>query len=268
MHRSISTQAINNRNIQTSTINRFSNPEGVHAMRTFLACVAFVVTLSHSVSAQEHLVPDVDAFADPDSYLLKARKVFIHAFDNGVVARVLVLPSFRKEFCIGVSAEGEAVEAFVLEASYSIWSTVLVDDCQEEIDTLVLNGENVPPELLGSLKAFKKQAVEFRTIKAMKRSRSIPRELCEEIKAVWEKVLLDVRHPKEDVNGLDGVSYHFSTFIKGRGDLSGQTWSPNEGSKMDRLTSLAETIGEYARGKVDLTMLKKKLEEARASIKP
>jgi hypothetical protein len=85
---------------------------------------------------------------------------------------------------------------------------------------------------------------------------------------VWEKALLDVRQPKEDVNGLDGVSYHFSTWIRGRGVLSGQTWSPDQGSKMDRLTSLAESIGDFARGKVDLSVLKKKLEEARASIKP
>jgi hypothetical protein len=156
----------------------FPKPKGIDAMRVCLTCIALIILLAHPVSAQEYLIPDVDAFVDPDSYLLKARKVFIHAFDDGVVVRALILPSFRKEFCVGVSAEGEAVEAFVLEASYSIWSTVLVDDCQEEIDTLVLNGENVPPALLASLKSLKKQAVEFRTIKAMKQSRPIPRELC------------------------------------------------------------------------------------------
>jgi hypothetical protein len=112
-----------------------------------------------------------------------------------------------------------------------------VDNCQEEIDTLVLNGENVPPDLLASLKDRKREAVEFRTIKAMKRSRPIPRELCEQINDVWEKALLDVRHPKEKVHGLDGVCYHFSTWIKGRGDVSGQTHSPDKGSKSVSLNS-------------------------------
>jgi hypothetical protein len=235
-------------------------------MKPHLTCLGLWILFSPSVSAQDHLSPAVDVFVKPDSYLLKARHVFIQAFDNGVILRALVLPSFRKEFSVGVIDQGEQVEAFVLEPSSSIWGAELLEECQIAIKAYEKDNEKVPQDLLDRMEDLKKDAVDYRTIKAVRRSRPLPRNLSEEINSVWRKMLLDVRQPREPRRGKDGVIYYFSAWIKGRGDLSGQVWSPSKGSKTDLLTSLALAIGDYAREEVDLTMLKKKLEEARACI--
>ena len=91
-------------------------------MKTCLACLVLLIALPHSVSAQDHLEPDVDAFVDPDSYLLKIRHIFARAFDEGVILRALVLPSFRDEYAVGLKQNDNGIEAFVLET--------LVDDLE------------------------------------------------------------------------------------------------------------------------------------------
>ena len=239
-------------------------------MRTCLACLVLLIALPHSVSAQDHLEPDVDAFVDPDSYLLKIRHIFARAFDEGVILRVLVLPSFRDEYAVGLKQNDNGIEAFVLEPSSMIWNTELIKMYEDgEIVETTRDGEAIPPAKSAELKKLKATTpADYRDIKAARRVRAIPGELSAEIKAIWTEMLLDVRHPKEAINGLDGVEYHFSMWLQGRGDMSGHAWSPRPGSKVEGLTALAEALADFARGKADLSALKKKVEQAKKSTKP
>src|SRR5262249_15397027 len=109
---------------------------------------------------------------------------------------------------------------------------------------------------------------DYRDIKATRRARPLPRELAEEIKTVWKTMLLDVRYPEESIPGTDGVTYHFSAWFLGRGEISGHVWSPDEESRTGRLAALADALGDYARGKADLSTLKRAREKARKSIHP
>ncbi len=237
-------------------------------MKTSLATLALLLSLAASAPAQDHLVPDADAFADPDSYRLKLRDVFEEAFDEGVILRSLVLPSFTLEYLIGVKLDGEHVEAFVLEPSASVWMSERLDNCQNAIKYHEEKGEKVPPELIERLKDLKEKAVDHREIKATRRTQPLPRELAEEIKTIWKTMLLDVRHPKELNDITHGVIYHYSAEITGHGEISGNIYHPKPGSKTGDLTSVALALAEYARGKSDLDALRKKVERARISIHP
>src|SRR3954466_2587549 len=57
------------------------------AMKTHLIALALLVAIAHPASAQDHLIPDRSAFADPDSYLLKIRHVFAPAFEHDITLR-------------------------------------------------------------------------------------------------------------------------------------------------------------------------------------
>jgi hypothetical protein len=123
--------------------------------------------------------------------------------------------------------------------------------------------------MIEGLKQLKADApANYRDIKATRQAQPISRKLAEEIKTIWEKMLLDVKHPKEVIDGMDGVTYNFSAWVKGRGEISGHIWSPKSGSKTGKLTSLVLVMGDYARGKVDLGTLNQKVAQTRASINP
>ena len=174
------------------------------------------------------------------------------AFDEGVILRCLVLPSFHDEYAVGLHVKRERAEAFVLEPSSWIWNTELVRLRQNgEIKDVTGLGKEmkvIPPEKSEALKKLKeKTPADYRSIKATRRARVLPRDLADEIEVVWKEMLLDVRHPKEPILGNDGVIYHFSARLEWRGEISGHTWSPDPDSRTGRLTSLADALGDYAR---------------------
>ena len=242
-------------------------------MKASLAGLALLMSLACPARAQDHLVPDASAFVDPNEYLLKLRHVFAQAFEEGVKLRALVIPSFQKEYVVGLQTRGKGVEAFVLEPTSIIWDTELVRLYEKgEIKTFTHEGgkyKEVPPEKSVALKRLKeKTPADYRNIKATRRARPIPGELAGDIEAIWTTMLLDVRHVEKPDDIMDGVTYHFSARIGVRGEISGQTDSPEEESKTGRLAALADAMGDYARGKVNLDPLKEKLEPARRSIHP
>jgi hypothetical protein len=235
-------------------------------MRMCLSCLAVLISLSRSVLAQDHLIPDANVFVAQDSYLLKARHVFTQAFDEGVILRSLVLRSFEDEYVVGLQVKGDQIEAFVLEPSSRIWNTELVELYQNGvIIEFTHDGKEKPPEKSDLLRKLKETTpADYRSIKVTRHARPLSRELVEEIRTVWENMLLDVRHPKEPFEGKDGVTYHFSARLKGRGEMSGHVRSPRPESKTGHLRSLADALGDFARGKLDLGELKKTLKRTQA----
>jgi hypothetical protein len=234
-------------------------------MRIWLLSLAFVAVCDPVVRAQEHLIPAADVFENPDDYDLKVRHVFARVFDKGVTLRVLVTPSFVKEYAVGLFVTDEKVEVFVLDPSSQIWNTELIKMYEEgKLMAYTRKGKKIPLEENEAYKRLKKSAPsDYRAIKTTRKARPISKELAEEIKSLWDEMLLKARHPSEPVLGMDGVTYDFSADIKGRGELSGHIWSPEPESKTGRFTKLAETMADYARGKADLRKLMERLKAAR-----
>jgi hypothetical protein len=235
-------------------------------MRSSLFSFAVLVLCAPLVRAQEHLVPDVDVFVDPDNHKLMMRHVFARAFEDGVTLRVLVTPSFQKEYAAGLRRVDQQVEVFVLEPSVQIWNLELIRMYESgEIGPLHDDGNEVPLERNPAYQKLKKETPsDYRKIKAERRSRPIPEDLASQMEKLWAQMLLNVQHPAEDDDGLDGTTYDFSGRVRGRGTLSGHIWTPEPTSKTGRLTALAETMADYARAKASLETLKEKLKAARA----
>jgi hypothetical protein len=70
---------------------------------------------------------------------------------------------------------------------------------------------------------------------------AITAETADQLEGVWSLMLERVRYPSTPWEGEDGVRYHVSHWFPGR-VLSGQTWSPPEGSRPYRLVKLAEQM--------------------------
>lgn len=239
-------------------------------MKTHVIAVALLVVLAAPADAQDHLNPDTSAFADPDSHLLKCRHVFASAFEHEVTLRALVLPSFTKEYVVGIQVGDAGAEAFVLEPSSSIWDTELLEMYKKgEIGpSLTSDGKEIPLDQDQAYKALKKRAPEdYRAIKAIRRARPLPRAVADGIKTLWKAMLLAVRHSEKE-DGLDGITYHFSAWVQGRGDLSGHIWTPEPESKAGQLARLAEAVADFARGAAPLQTLVVRLEAAEKSIVP
>lgn len=237
-------------------------------MKTHLIAGSLLVVLALPAAAQDHLNPDTSVFTDPDSHLLKCRHVFAAAFDPEVTVRMLVIPSFSKEYVVAIHEDGERAQAFVLEPSSSIWDTELLELYKKgEIGpSLTSDGKEIPLDQDQSYIALKKRAPEdYRAIKAVRRARPLPQAVADGIEKLWKVMLLDVRHSdKED--GLDGVTYHFSMWVNRRGDLSGHAWEPKPESKTGQLARLAEALADYAKGAIPLKALEQRLEAAKKSI--
>jgi hypothetical protein len=239
-------------------------------MMTHVIAVSLLVVLAVPARAQDHLIPDTDAFADPDSHLLKCRHVFAAAFEPEVTVRALVIPSFSKEYVVGIHVGDASAEAFVLEPSSSIWDTELLEMYTKgEIGpALTSEGKEIPLDRDQAYIALKKRTPEdYRAIKAVRRARPLPKGVADGIGTLWKAMLLGVRHSEKE-DGLDGITYRFSTWIRGRGNLSGHVWEPEPESKTGQLARLAEALAEFARGGAPLKTLEVRLEAARKSIVP
>jgi hypothetical protein len=233
-------------------------------MKTLPLILIVLIAIAQPALAQDHLIPDRDALVHPDPYHLKVRDVLLLAFEPGVTSRVIVLPAFRGEYAVGLRTTKEGVEAFVLEASSSIWDVECLK-MTEEGRVLVLDdeGKRLPLEQDELYQELKKTTPsDHRKITTNRRARPIPASLAAKIDALWQEMLLNVRYPAETVDGCDGETYCFSALVPRRGQLSGHVWSPEPDSKTGRLVALTEAMADYASGKADLKRLTQQLEKA------
>jgi hypothetical protein len=238
-------------------------------MKTQLIAIMLFLVFADPASAQDHLVPDVSALVDPDRYLLKIRHIFATGFEHDVAVRAVVLRSFEREYLVGVQFGDSGAQTFVQEASTSIWDTELLEMYKtgEIGPATTLDGKLIPLERDKEYQALKQRTpADYRDIKAIRRARPLPRDLADGIKTLWAAMLVDVRHPKGSDAGLDGVTYHFSAWIQGRGDLSGHIWTPKPESKAGQLSQLAESLADFARGTGTLKTVTTRFEAARKSI--
>jgi hypothetical protein len=73
-------------------------------------------------------------------------------------------------------------------------------------------------------------------------------DLAKQVYRVWVNTLLEVRYSRGGVGGLDGTTYHFSSFVRGVGWLHGETWSPKTDAPPKRLTKIGGELMSIARG--------------------
>ena len=160
---------------------------------------------------------------------------------------------------LGFERQTVALRLLAAKPSSHIWETYSIYEAEKQSE-----GKPLSPD--APLAERKKQfPSDFREITVHTDSRVIPAPLTERIRLVWERMLLNAKHPKIDPNGavgVDGETFHFSMWVIGHGWISGEVWSPERGRTV-ALIRLAEALADYAREKADekkLTQLLKPLE--------
>lgn len=233
-------------------------------MKTTVLSFLAVLTLFGSARAQDHLVPETGPGGGPEAYLLKVNELFGAAQREEIICQVTIIPSFVPEKLVGIRKTATAHEVFTITAASSIWNTELVR-LQEAGRTTKFNkqGKRLGLEEDKSFQDLKSSTpADFRQIKTVVQAAAIDETLALQVRAIWERMLLATRQPKEPHHGFDGVSYHFSMAVSGRGILGGQIWSPDEKSKTGALVDVAYSLAGFANGKVDLAELKKAITRA------
>lgn len=167
----------------------------------------------------DHLVP----IEYPDAYDQRIAK---HLFlTDGDLGRFVYRPSFSPESCLSVHMEvsDEAVKKHG-------WFDV-PDSEKKYFLTLTTAKANLWYTMAGNNAKRRTEAVKVRRV-----DREISRDLAVAIQRTWARMLQNTRYPRGSSIGRDGVTYEFSVYVRGLGDLHGKTWSPRKGLPADIAT--------------------------------
>jgi len=159
----------------------------------------------------EHLVPSTSALYGSDFQIeyhdaLRATFGFDRTSLCHIYARVVVTPSFEREFMVDVAApEGETAVVRCAKARTVVW-----------------RGDQTP----------KRADIDDKAV-------SIPRNVAEAVHSAWIAMLETTRPSTKNTEiGCDGTFYDFAGYKDGTGMVSGRTWSPPANSSAGRLVDL------------------------------
>lgn len=174
----------------------------------------------------DHLVP-LDC--PPSKYDQRiASSLFVTEATYG---RFVVLPAFDPEMCLAVHGKEGAGKASSDRADAVFFLTVT-----EASESLYYS------------MAENKDARRTKKVKISRRDRQISREMAVAIQRVWGQMLQKTRYPSKASIGLDGVTFQFSVWVRGLGDLQGETWSPRKGLTRE-MVAIGEELIDFAKGK-------------------
>jgi len=156
-------------------------------------------------------------------YRTKVRNILLKGITDTPDAMLVTLSSFSPESAI-VLSKGEVI---LLKCSKPIWN-------------------NDAPE----------------KIKIEKKSIRISKELGDAVHKLWFDALGTTSYPNESRDGLDGVSYYFTSFRVGLGVRAGTAWTPEAKSLPSELLRVAYELSNLGNG--GTTSEKKLLSEVKA----
>lgn len=85
----------------------------------------------------------------------------------------------------------------------------------------------------------------------------INKDLTQAIKKLFDKATGQIKRPPDKLAGLDGETYYFSTTTDGGQLITGEKWSPEQGSKMEKLVQICEDLISftYDKGKSSVELI-------------
>lgn len=196
----------------------------------------FCVFLMRSTSwAQDYLQPANSAFDDSQlDYHVTVGKVLGRElpYDS---PKVVVITSNQREYIVGLAPEANGCAVVFGRVDLLLWRYEVASSEPARSRELLRDYPRDPLDVPVTVKR-----------------RSTTQSLCDRIASVWESALLQTRYERScRPNQLceivvDGVSFHFSTWVPGMGALAGKTHSPNSESPPGQLVSLVSTMRRYA----------------------
>jgi hypothetical protein len=185
----------------------------------YARCLIAIVTVFAAVTAgareEDHLAPAdgyLSSYGHSHVYLTAVRDILVRSSVDSLAVMV-TLPSFQAESMVYLRPKGDAFEVISARCSEQIWSSEKRD-----------------------------------AIKIQQSERAISKKAADLITSVFSIATSRSRYATEPTLGLDGVTYHFSSFLRGTGVRAGQTWSPDPASACGQLVKLGEDLARYVRG--------------------
>ena len=202
------------------------------------------------LEAHQHLAPEPGLLAEFDSYDHKIRTVLSEGYGRDVLFRMICIPSFEPEWMVGIEKDdNNTCSVFVLRPNKHIWKSELIPMYESGQITEIVqtaDGSIESRKATNDLERLKREMPsDFRNIGVEKQSAGIDAGTADLLAEAWSQMILKARHPEEDVIGLDGVTYHFSMWIQGRGIVSGKIWCPEQNTNTGLLTSIGHSLMTY-----------------------
>ncbi len=160
-----------------------------------------------------------------------------HLFQTDAdIAQYVVRPSFGPESCVSIWSEvpKDAEEEFGLFAYVP-----------KERKKYYITVTRVSESLWYSI-AKNNDDRKTRSVETSRVDREISLELAVAIQWAWGRLLHHTRYPATAlVDGKDGCTYEFSSWVSGIGNVRGETWSP-QGGLTAEIVSLGDEISVFA----------------------
>lgn len=162
----------------------------------------------------DHLMPERGYFSSypfQNAYYSQIRHILLDSLSDRFVVRIVVVPSFSPEYVLSIK-QGNTNSAFVLvhrTASRSIWSEQF-------------------------------RAKNYETIRVNEQRKNLPQPLASHLIKLFGLAVNQTRYPEQRSLGTDGTNYYVT--VDNFGWRGGYTWSPRQGSLMDKLVSIVEQL--------------------------
>ncbi len=183
----------------------------------------FLFVASSLMQAQEFLEPEDGAVTDSYrmDYQLNVRKILLTGLSTQPVFRMVCLPSFSSEWVVDIEPdESRGLSVITVTSEQQIWYSVH------------MRGDNRPLKAEDVRTDMKKATIDSQT--------------AHRVHDIIQMILAEVQYPKTATLGLDGSTYHFSSWRELLGCRYGKTWSPEKGSRAYKLVALGEQLRKYA----------------------
>ncbi len=191
------------------------------SLSTTAAVGAAVPLEARSCSPPNHLEP-ISQSLDAYDEVLQQRLLPLY----GDYGTFLFRPSFEGEMGVAISGanytagsprEARSFRITVMRATKSLWYSM----------------------------ADKNDPRTAKTVHIVRTDIAIDHDLAVAIQRAWATMLLRTRYPAGKYRGLDGFTAQFSVFVRGMGQLYGETWSPDRGLPKE-FVDLGFAVAQYA----------------------
>lgn len=179
--------------------------------------------------------------------------------DQDLVASVIVIPSFMREYRIGIEYTKGKYSIVTITPEVTLFMFHTMQQRKAERQAGGPDAAKKADDELTWIKNFRDQGrappEKLEDIKRERCVRAIDKPLAEKILRVWYAMLRRTRYTDDPMTGRgwEGVSYHF-TMTLAEFIMGGRAWSPPEESNTGRLVAVAETMRRYCReGRPEIT---------------
>jgi len=192
-------------------------------MLRYISIIFFILFFNHFVFGQnDHLIPPKQINSELEILKKYYNGLFSILYRNlsvKPVGRYTVLPSFSSEFVL--SAEKDSTNKCKL----------IIQSCSESYW----------------------YANKRKKVKIYRREKAVTPDLINSIQKLFYQFINQIKESESSVMGLDGTTYCFSTYKESVGLVTGETWSPEENSKMSKLVNICDQLVMYTNNKDSIT---------------